>query len=181
MLSLQTEYRVGARALIYMILRKLKYPFIFAVITVLVSIIFSYAKQRLSVPSGLELYGHGGQILHVLMIALYVIRYVWIFIILLAIFLGLTALPEYFGMSVAMDEKALYIGLGILSRRYTSIPYHQIQKITILNKPMTGLFGLSTVVVSLNGGKTDEVVIPLMHAKLARDLEVGLLARTERT
>ena len=128
MISEDESYRVGTRAMIYMILHKLRYPVILGVIMLVITFLLSLAQPTLA------LWQTGAS--HFLKETAYILAQVqvcgWLFTISLAVLFGLSAVPEYRGLTVRLGSDAFYVRRGILVHREIAIPYHQIQTINII-------------------------------------------------
>ena len=178
MITLDTKYRVGIWALVYMMLRKLKIPLILAIIMTAITYLMSFGSGTLIAWQS----GAPG-ILQTLAGILYaLLKYGWIFTILLAIFLALIEIPEYRGRIFRVNENAFYMRTGIISYKEIAIPYRQIQTINIIEKPMLSLFGLCSLSIVTSAhddpkteGSESEAMLPLIHKPLARDLQAELL------
>ena len=177
MIAQNTPYHVGARALIFMIVRKLKYPFILAIVMVVISFGMSISSTMISAWA----HGHAGFLQSTAMTLYALQKYGWVLTIFLSVCFSVVAISEYRGLTFTVGDKALYVRSGILTHREIAIPYRQIQTINIVEHASAQMFGLCSaiVVTSATVGRKDsdesEATFPLIHTSLAKDLRDTLL------
>lgn len=184
MISPDVPYRVGVRALIYMMLRNLKYPFVLAIIMIAVTFLSSIESNTL-----LSWQAGHSSLLSGLAHGIYAtIKYGWIFTILLGLFLALIEIPEYMGLMFRLNDSAFYVRSGIISHKEIAIPYRQIQTIDVVEEPLMSLFGLCCLAAVTSArndptmsGSESEIKLPLIHKSLARELQNELLKRLQST
>lgn len=90
---------------------------------------------------------------------------------------------RYISCTFILDEHALIIKRGILSKKETSIPYRQIQNINIEQTPSRRIMGVSNLIILTAGednnntvGKS-EGVFNIIDISMARSLQESLLER----
>lgn len=180
MISPDKRYHTGPRALIYMILRKMKYPLVLIVTMFALTVLLHLGHSTLALwqAGASPLAREGAVILYAIQ------KYGWIFTVLLGVFLGSTVVPEYRGLTIAVGAKALYVRSGVLTYREIAIPYRQIQTINIIEEAGPRLFGLCSLVIvtsardnAQTNSDESEALIELIHKSLARDLQQEILQR----
>lgn len=180
MVSPGIPYRTGPRALIFMMLRKMKYPLILVLLMIAISGALHYGSLPLS-----HLLGGHAELLKKTMVVLNGIqKYGWIFTVLLGFFLALSVVPEYRGLTITVGDKALAVRGGVITYQEIAIPYRQIQTINIVEEAMPRLFGLCSLVIvtsAQNNMQTEndesEALIELIHKSLAVELRDAILSR----
>lgn len=180
MVSPGTSYRTGPRALVFMMLRKLKYPCILALVMISISVILYFSHAELS-----HLYTSGSPFVKKFVEIVYAVeRYGWIFVALLAVFLSISIIPEYRGLTLTIGENALSVRGGVLTYQEIAIPYRQIQTISIVEEMIPRLFGLCSFIIVTSAHNTEqtnndesEAVIELIQTPLARELQKMVLSR----
>ena len=173
MLSANTSYRLGTRALVYMIIERLRYPFYLAAIMVGVSLVLYFLHTPL-----LSSYEHGSSIVRFVPKLVYGIeKYGWAFTSFLIIFLGLSVVPEYLGLAFRLDKDAVYLRYGILTYNEIAVPYKKIIEIDVAQNRWQKILGLSSFFMKTDQThKTTGKKIPReagfsqMHASLAQEL-----------
>lgn len=180
MIAPNTPYHVGTRALVFMILKKLKYPLILTTVMIIISFAMSYGSHAIS---GWALQKSG--FMHLFATFLYGLeKYGWVLTILLALCLSAVAVREYYSLTFTFDDKALYVRSGLITHREIAIPYRQIQTINIIEHAGSQLLGLCSVVVVTSAtakpedDEKSEATFPLMHKSIAKDLRDTLLGDT---
>jgi membrane protein YdbS with pleckstrin-like domain len=152
-------YRMGYRALIYMILGKLKYPVLLGLLMAVLGLLVWLGLDTIAV---VEKYGI-------------------VFTVLLAVFLSLSVVPEYLGFSVMIGEDAVYVRSGILSHRVVAAPYAEIQVIEDIVVPRGKLLGLAGIAVVSGKGKHEtRTIIPLLSGTFRAEFREVLIERAER-
>jgi uncharacterized membrane protein YdbT with pleckstrin-like domain len=179
MISEDVAYRVGPKALAIMVISKLKYPAYGIVIMTAITLTLFFAHDGLA-----SWFSGASPFLQEAARILYLIeQYGWVFAGLLIVCFGLTAFPEYMGLSFRLGEQAFFVRSGILTHSEITIPYRHIQTITIVEHAGASLFGVCSLVVATSGQGTvstdrnQEILLPYVHTSLARALQNELLQR----
>lgn len=182
MLIQDTSYHTGARVMIYMVLGKMKWPLILAVI--MFAITFGMSAENAALLS----WAHGSSaILKSISSGLdAVLKYGWILTALYVVSLGLLAVREYYSLTFRLGDSAFYLRTGLITHRELAISYRQIQTINLVQHPMSEMFGLSSMVVVTSGHEDTsnlekgdaEGMLSLIHTSLAHELEAELLRRS---
>ncbi len=116
--------------------------------------------------------------------------------VLTTVFIGLlvglggfsVARLKYKAAKIMLDESALRIVSGLLSRKEVAIPFRRVQTVEIKQSPMQRFIGVGHVVISTTTDletpsevetEVNEEVVPLMDYDLARAVANQLTIRTE--
>ncbi len=82
-------------------------------------------------------------------------------IVAIVIFLGFVAVWglsvamtffQYYGFSVALDERDIVITRGLLEKKRMTVPLNRVQSVRIIENPVKQLFGYAAVVIDSAGG-----------------------------
>ena len=80
------------------------------------------------------------------------------------------AVLRYRAWRFAVEDDALYLERGVLTRVETAVPFVRVQHIDTQRGPIARLVGLSSVVVYTAGSRGADVTIPGLAPARARDL-----------
>ncbi len=91
---------------------------------------------------------------------------------------------KYISRTFVLDEHALIIKQGILSKKETSIPYRQIQNVNIEQSLSRRIMGVSNLIILTAGEDNNDTaekskgVFEIIDISVARNLQENLLKRT---
>ena len=177
MISEDRPYRLPPQALISMVFGKLKYPLIFTVFLIVLSVGLFFARLPM-----LSFLASPSMIVRDFARGLYGLKkYGTFFTIMLAVFLSVAEIPEYLGFSVMLGDQALYLRSGIISHQVTAIEYAKISRIEEREPSQKNIFGLRDVSITAQKGDRERTtIIPLLSKRFRTELQKTLAERAER-
>ncbi len=154
MIVLDKPYALGYQSLLAMVVGSLKYPALTGGGLFLTRMLISLLAGKTLVAQFLL-----GKPYHTM----------FFFVCMLALFFALSVLPEYFGFSLMLGEKALYVRSGILSHQVTAVAYREVANVVII--PSRTLFFMKDFVVHWHRhGKDEELVFPCLSRRMRTEL-----------
>lgn len=80
----------------------------------------------------------------------------------------------------SVDDDALYLKRGVITRRKSVVPFSRIQHVDTNRNPWERLFGLASVVVYTAGSRGSDAVIPGLRPERAEELQSSLRRQANR-
>ncbi len=80
----------------------------------------------------------------------------------------------------SVDDDALYLKRGVLTRRKSVVPFSRIQHVDTNRDPWERLFGLASVVVYTAGSRGSDAYIPGLRPERAEELQASLRRQANR-
>lgn len=87
---------------------------------------------------------------------------------------GAHALALYRTWGFALEDDALFLERGVLTRVETAVPYVRVQHVDTQRGPLDRALGLSSVVVYTAGSRGADVTVPGLSPERANDLRADL-------
>lgn len=90
--------------------------------------------------------------------------------------IGAHALALYRTWGFALEDDALFLERGVLTRVETAVPYVRVQHVDTQRGPLDRVLGLSSVVVYTAGSRGADVTVPGLSPRRASELRADLRA-----
>jgi len=156
-------YRLGTRAFLFFLTRRVKWPLIFLIL------LGALWTQRERVPIEYQIWSDYG---------INVLFLIWIGF---AVFMLLRSFFEYRGYSFRFDEEFFHVTRGYFLKHEMGIVYHQIQHVTVKRGILDRAVGVGHLIIVTNSGggesSTSEVVLPALEKNRARLVQRELLRK----
>lgn len=111
--------------------------------------------------------------IHVLVVQLGLVVVVGV-VVIAAVIGGVHAILRYRAWGFAVEDDALYLDRGVLTKVQTSIPFVRVQHVDTQRGPVARLLGIASVVVYTAGSRSADVAIPGLSPKRAKKLREQL-------
>ena len=165
-MDLTATHRLGTRAFLLFLSRRLKWPIIFLVVLVASWI------ERERVPIGYRDWSDYG---------LNVLFFVWAG---LAVFILFRSFFEYRGYSFRFDEEFFHVTRGYFVKHEMGVVYHQIRHVTAKRGILDRAIGVChlTIVTNVGSGNSglSEIILPALDKRKAQVVQRELLRKASR-
>ena len=167
MIDDRREHRLGHRAFLFFLSRRIKFAIFLFLLTAAVWFAVMRWLPAVYVPWG----DYAAQMLLLISIA-------YLLMVLLR------TLIEYRSHTYMFTKEAFVVTRGYMTRTESATLYHQIQNVNIERGMADRLSGVSSLVIMLAGGQHDsphtKIVLPAVGIKTARTIQKELLVRARK-
>ena len=174
---MNTKQKLGIRVLYFYLSRRITIGllllFAFIILSSTQSFIASTISPLLGMKTSLAL-------IHYLSFGLFLIS---ILLILVGIFMSWL---DYIGCTFSLEEQSIKINRGILNKKEVSIPYRQVQDITIEQTFYNRMMGVSRLVILTAGDDNNdkegesEGIFEVVDSKLAEKMRSDILSKNTK-